>query len=361
MSSNTETVNTGLTPEQARLLLTIINSPDATIGASDCDDIRNVLGKLGGPTLAEHSKAKAYPLDLLIDDFAAFSRKIEWAATTGGRIGPVTGFPQIDAQLCGALYPGLHVICGNTGAGKTAFALQVAAQCECPALFVSCEMSSLELARRIAARVTDTPLQKFKDPRYKMPASAMINRFQQATEAAPDLVIADSTLAFWDRAAITAQVNLLKQTMKSEHVLIVIDSLNSWASWIEATEYDRLNMALKTLRETALELECPILYTAEQSKTANRENSTGGDLGSSAPAGFRGIEYGAESVIGLRAEMEEVEDPETRKKKHRPKRDGKGIASVWMSFHKNRNGAPGEAIKMNFDGELQKFSEARND
>jgi len=51
---------------------------------------------------------------------------------------------------------------GQPGTGKTAFALQVAAQCGFPCLYVTCEMAPLELLRRHTARVTRTYLNRFK-------------------------------------------------------------------------------------------------------------------------------------------------------------------------------------------------------
>lgn len=296
----------------------------------------------------QETRRRSYRPDMLIKSFDTFSERIESARLTGAKIGPVTGFSQVDNELCGAFYPGLHVVTGNTGAGKTAFCLQIACQCGCPALYVTCEMSPIELLRRIAARVTDTPLHKFKNPACCISAAEMKQRARIAVESAPELVIADSTLAFWDRRSLLEQASMMRDISESEHLLIVIDSLHSWASWLNIEEYDRLNLALKSLRELASELECPVLYIAEQSKTANRANSKGQDLGSSAPAGFRGIEYGAETVIGLRAEVDEL---------GRPISDAYGCTPVTLTFHKNRNGAAGKPISLSFDGALQRFEE----
>jgi replicative DNA helicase len=291
---------------------------------------------------------------MLEEDSGVFADKIEHAKLTGQLIGPITGFPDIDDELCGALYPGLHVISGNTGTGKTAFCLQVACQCGFPALYVTCEMSSLELLRRIAARVTATPLHRFKHPKYSLPSAVMKSHIRTAVESAPNLVIADSTLTFWDESSIREHAKQMKEISDTEHILIVIDSLHSWASWLNCQEYDRLNLALRSLRGIASELQCPVLYISEQSKTANRENATGGDLGSSSPAGFRGIEYGAESVIGLRAEVEDYQ--ENGKKRFRPKVDAFGRTPLTLTFHKNRNGAPHKPLDLLFDGALQKFT-----
>ncbi|HZU78107.1 MAG TPA: DnaB-like helicase C-terminal domain-containing protein, partial [Dehalococcoidia bacterium] len=79
------------------------------------------------------------------------------AARVAGRPrGAVTGLRTLDRELGGALAVGLHVLHAAPGIGKTSFALQAAASCGCPALFVTCEMSPLELFRRHTARVTNT-------------------------------------------------------------------------------------------------------------------------------------------------------------------------------------------------------------
>ena len=55
------------------------------------------------------------------------------ALASGTPLGPVTGLPKLDRELAGRLVPGYHVLHGNTAAGKTSFALQVAATCGAPA------------------------------------------------------------------------------------------------------------------------------------------------------------------------------------------------------------------------------------
>src|SRR5829696_3798503 len=67
------------------------------------------------------------------------------AKQSGKPRGPITRIPQLDDVLGGALQPGVHVLHASPGAGKTALALQIAATCGFPALFVTCEMAPLEL------------------------------------------------------------------------------------------------------------------------------------------------------------------------------------------------------------------------
>ncbi len=294
-------------------------------------------------------KPKTYRLDALLDEFDTYADKLDEAKAAKSKIGPVTGFQALDWHLCGALQPGLHVLTGNTGSGKTAFCLQVAAACGFPVLYVTCEMCALELFRRIIARVTETPLQQLKNPAEALPAETMKELARRTVKAVGHLALADATLAFADPTWIRDQAQLIKDADDAEHVLILIDSLHSWAAWLNADEYERLNVALKSLRQLSSELNCPVLYIAEQSKTANRENAKGRDLGTSSPAGFRGIEYGAESVIGLRVDVD---------KEGKVKADRNGGIPVRVTLLKNRNGVAGVSVTMSFCGALQKFEEA---
>src|SRR4051794_21962781 len=74
--------------------------------------------------------------DLAVD-LAADAEARHAARAAGTPLGPVTSLPRLDDRLGAALPPGLHSLHGQPGVGKTAFLLQVAAQCGCPALFVT--------------------------------------------------------------------------------------------------------------------------------------------------------------------------------------------------------------------------------
>src|SRR6266545_973070 len=113
-------------------------------------------------TTAAEPKAQLYCLDALLPAAEA-EAAVAHAAAQGGRPrGPVSCFRSLDTALGGALAPGVHVVHGGPGVGKTAFGLQVAATCGFPALFISCEMPPTELVRRITARVTGEFLGRLK-------------------------------------------------------------------------------------------------------------------------------------------------------------------------------------------------------
>jgi replicative DNA helicase len=281
-------------------------------------------------------------LSQLLGDFEADATASYEARANGTPRGPMTGLPKLDRELNGALSPGLHIVHGQPGAGKTAFVLQVAANAGCPALLVTCEMSPLELLRRLTANITNTYLGRLKSGELT-PASA-VALARRAIEAAPLLSIVDATQAYASSLYLRDIAHQLKGN--ASHFLLVVDSVHSWAEAaaddkgdpIRATEYDSLNTGLAKLRTLAHQLSCPVLGVAER----NRESMGKEEQGST--AGTRKFEYGAETVIALQRDLK---DPE----------DGAGDVIVKAKFAKNRNGAAGRTVVLKFNGACQRFHE----
>ena len=291
--------------------------------------------------MPEQSSTRPAPrLSRLVDLLGEWQTTAERAHetyTTGHPRGPVTGFASLDAELGGALDPGLHVAHGQPGTGKTALALQLAATCGFPALIVSCEMAPLELLRRITARTTQTFLGKFRSG--ELHPSTSLALVKRAVASAPLLALADGTLAYpsldWIRDAALAVKG------DAEHVLVVVDSVHSWAESAPGgiPEYEGLNAALAGLRTLAGVLSCPVLAVAER----NRASMKGGGL--SAGAGTRKIEYGASSVLDLARDLDKPAD-------------AAGEVDVMLTLAKNRNGAAGRKVNLKFHGAFQSFREA---
>jgi replicative DNA helicase len=297
------------------------------------------LGTFGADVASENS-GKPLPrlcrFSDLLRDFEADVTAAHVARVTGQPRGPVTGLSTLDRELGGALWPGLHIVHGQPGAGKSAFALQVAASCGCPALLVTCEMSPLELLRRLTARVTETYLGRLKNGELR-PTDA-VGLARRAIASTPLLTLMDATQAHASPLYMRDCAQIAKGN--ASHLLLVVDSVHSWAesNGTGATEYDALNIGLAALRTLAHQLSCPVLVIAER----NRENMK--NEGMSAGAGTRKIEYGAETVIALHR------DPESRE-------DVAGEVRVKARFAKNRNGAAGKEIPLRFHGALQRFRE----
>jgi replicative DNA helicase len=283
---------------------------------------------------AERPEPRLLPLASLLDDLADDASARHDAHTKGIARGPVSGLPSLDRALGGVLEPGLHVLHGGPGVGKSAFALQLAATCGCPSMFVTTEMRPLELLCRAIARHTETYLGRLKSGEYD--PDTVLKKASATVQALPQMAIADACDAYapipWLRSSA------LDVRGRAEHVLLILDSTNTWADGAggDLTEYDRLGAALEALRLLAGRLNCPILAIAERNRISMKEG------GLHAAAGNRAFEYSAESVIAL-----DVDD-----KTPAPSPDEKVIK---VGLPKNRHGPAHPGLKLAFHGALQRF------
>jgi replicative DNA helicase len=289
------------------------------------------------PAKNDTPKAKLYRLSDVLADFRADADAAHTARTNNTPAGAITGLSSLDRELSGHLVPGLHFVHGQPGAGKTAFVLQLATSCACPALFVTCEMSPAELLRRHTARATSTFLGRLKSGEMRPDDAEALAR--RAIEAAPLVAFADATqgvasLQFLHDSALITRGDAL-------HLLVVVDSLHSWSEGLSsgAAEYEALNEAVAHLRRLSHALRCPVLVVSER----NRDSMNSG--GMNAGAGTRKIEYGAETVIDLARDM-------------KVKEDGAGDVAVTLKLVKNRHGAAGREVGLKFNGAMQKFTQA---
>jgi len=274
-----------------------------------------------------------------LTDLRADADAAHEARLSGQPRGAISGLSTLDRELSGAFANGLHILHGNAGTGKTALALQIAADARCPALFVTCEMAPAELLRRHTARTTQTYLGRLKSGEISgADAEALALR---AIDAAPDLAFVDATRAAATPAYLQECAQIIRRDAK--HFLLVIDSLHTWtqstASETGASEYEALNAAIRALQMLAANLSCPLLMISER----NRDSMKSGGL--NAGAGTRKIEYQGETVIDLERKSDAQEN-------------GVGEVEIVLKLAKNRHGSIGKPIPLKFHGALQRFSEA---
>jgi replicative DNA helicase len=270
------------------------------------------------------------------------------ALASGVALGPVTGLPKLDRELAGRLVPGYHVMHGNTAAGKTSFALQVAATCGAPALFVTCEMAAVELLRRVIARAAGVYLGRLKSG--ELSRAAVAEHARDALTACGPLALLDGTRAYVAPERIREHAEAWRDAHGAAHVLVVIDSLHAWAggrpAFSDFGEYEALGAAVVDVQRMAAHLAAPVVLVTER----NRASADAGGVNSA--AGSRKVEYGAETVMGL------YRDTVKENGRERPKPfDATGEVDAWVSLEKNRHGAGGR-VALRFHGALQRFTEA---
>ena len=297
------------------------------------------------------NQPRVYRLGDLLDQWDQAAEDQYKARQEGTPLGITTGLAGVDEKIGYFFRPGLHSLQGPSNLGKTAFALQAAATCGFPSLFVSCEMAPLELMRRITTRVTGTFLGKYV--RGEVPPDQAKADIRKAIATCPQLAILDCTSGYAPAFATSpGRVNIYDtaRAMKgdSPHLFIVVDALQSWASMDPAAdrEYEYLNAAITSLANLAKTLDSPILMITQR----NRQGMESG--GQNAGAGTRNIEYLSESVIEL--DPEDWED----KGKRIPKRDANGETIMRLTLSKNRNGmCGGRPVSIAFRGDIQRFRE----
>jgi replicative DNA helicase len=280
----------------------------------------------------------------LVASFVADADAAAKALQTGKPRGAITRLAGLDEALGGYLSPGVHILQAAPGAGKTAMALQVASDCVYPCLYVTSEMGMLELFRRLVARQTNTFLGRLKSG--EMSANDALNLANATIEKLPHLVFMDATQAYASPVVINDVAVAMKSRFKTDHVLIVLDSLQIWAKsarrvsteMASASEYDLITSGLDAISGVATKLQCPILAVSHRNRAGNKS-----DGGLHAGKGSGDLEYGAETVIDLTHKDEQP--------------DSNGEKTVKATLHKNRHGVPGISLNFSFSGRLQSFRE----
>lgn len=284
----------------------------------------------------------------LIADFVADTEAARAALESSRPRGPVTGLRQVDELLGAYLAPGLHILQGAPGCGKTAFALQTAANCFYPCLYVTAEMPMLELFRRLIARETKTFLGKLKTGEIGGKEAQKLALV--TAQNLPQLALMDATRAYATVESICAAADGLRSAQRAEHVLVIIDSLTVWArsaaKGIEAaglSEYDIINQGVLGCTNIANHLSAPVIALSHRSRAGNSANG-----GLHAAKGSGSIEYEAETVLDL--------EPADKQGNGAP--DVNGDVRIKLTPYKNRHGIPNIAVPLLFNGRTQTFTEA---
>lgn len=293
------------------------------------------------------SQAPVVRLQDLVAGFVADTEAALAAKLRGVPRGPVTGIESLDQVLGTYLTPGLHVLQGAPGCGKTAMALQIASDCFYPCLYVTAEMPMLELFRRLIARQTKTFLGKLKTGEL---GSKEAQRLALATiESLPHIAIMDGTRTYADVETISRAAEALRESRGATGVLVIIDSLHVWAKsatsgiadFAGVGEYDVINAGVSGCLNISNYLNSPVIALSHRNRQGNK-----GEGGLHAAKGSGSIEYEAESVLDL--------EP-TDKGERQP--DGNGDVRVKITPYKNRNGIPNISVNLLFNGRTQSFRE----
>jgi replicative DNA helicase len=290
-------------------------------------------------------KPKLTMLSDLITEFVTDTELAQKALESGMPRGPVTGLARFDEAVGGFLSNGLHILQAAPGAGKTAFSLQCASQCRFPSLFITTEMGTLELFRRLISRETGTFLGRLKTG--ELGGKEAMRLALITAENLPNLAILDGTDSYASPRQILDICGALKKKAETNQILVVIDSIQMWAKSVRGTdadfagasEYELINAGLSSISALANRLNSPILAISHRNRVGNKNTSA--SLHSAKGSGE--VEYMAESVIDLTRKDEQP--------------DLEGEVEVTLNLLKNRHGVPGISIPLKFCGRIQTFRE----
>ena len=215
-----------------------------------------------------------------------------------------TGFKELDRVLCGGLVaPELTIVGARPGKGKSAFLLtaaQNAARAGVHTCYISLEMSSVQLGQRMLAAASMVPVSK-----QRMGSEMLTEHDWQAMTEGLTLIdhegIGDR-LHLYPTYGMTVErlCGVVQDAMDRWKVgLVVIDYMQLLGS-VEKTksDFERLGIVSKRLKEMALMLNIPVLAAAQ----VRRQDNASGAARAPGLAELRGsgdLEQDADNVILL--------------------------------------------------------------
>lgn len=271
----------------------------------------------------------------LEDEFLAYLGR------RGGAAVMSTGIAGLDKALDGGLHAGLTVLGAVSSMGKTSLMLQMAdtlAAAGRNVLFITIEMSRMELIAKSAVRGTKErarPLLDGKLPENKV--RSLISAYRQKTGGRVELWEPDAHLtpAFLDEkvSAFCAQ---------HESPVLFLDYLQLVApARAGMTEKQTADAAVAMLKQLARRYEMPVIAASSLNREAYRPGSAEPGLSAFKESGS--VEYSADLLLVLKYRTDADKEIKT------------GPRHLALTILKNRFGATGESIPLDYEPEKELF------
>jgi len=204
-----------------------------------------------------------------------------------------TGIKTLDSVLGGGFYPGtLNIIGANTGMGKSTLLQNVANKIAVQGnvLYVSCEMSVVDLGDRDVAGIVEVPINTIRWGHYE---EAVFNKIVESVGA-----ISESNVYTYDDTPITtAKILQASLNLKLRHglVAVVVDYLGL----LDDNNGENRNLIIgnmtKRLKQIARQLDIPILVAHQLSRDTNKRDDKRPVLSDLRESGH--VEEDADTVI----------------------------------------------------------------
>ncbi len=294
--------------------------------------------------LHQQNRATLSGLDVAAEVISLAKERLRLRNETGSSIaGLLTGLKGLDEALNG-LNPGLHVLAGAPGVGKTTLSLQIALHAASkghPVIYVTYENSPVNLMTKALcshAGISSTLLER---------GFADLQPLQQAvTDLKPSLerlalVEGTSKLTLTE---IRGKALQLTSRFPAQPSLVIFDYLQRAA---HGSGYDQIRHNVSALagelRDLSNTLQSPILALSSQNRSAGAYGNGGGSAALDSLKESGDLEYSADSVLFLKRSDRKAQDP---------------ARAVDLVVAKNRYGASDLTIPLIFRPDLGRLREA---
>ncbi len=313
-------------------------------GAEVLATIEQLAGQSRLALQVDRAGAVRWGTDLLPEVLAvARERRAERERTGRSILGIPTGFPALDNALNGWM-PGLHLLAGAPGMGKTSLALQLAihasSQPDTAAVYISYENSLPNLLEKALAAQARTSSQHIARGMADLAAL-------QAARAALRPALARLALLEGTPALGVGMMRQAIQEAARRHggrVLVVLDYLQVAGRGRGLELRQAIDDLLLDLRGIANGLNVPVLALASQNRAAGGYGAGGGSAALDSVKETGGAEYTADTALFLKP----AEKPQTVS----------GCKALDLVISKNRHGPSGQSIPLIFRPDHGTFREA---
>ena len=288
--------------------------------------------------ISEKKSQKSYAVikDVLFDTFDNLEKL---ANRPGGLVGLTSGFKDLDDKTLGFCPGQLIIVAARPAMGKSAFALNIAANAalkgNAAVVYFSLEMSKEELTGRILASEAMVDSQKIRNG--KLEDNDWINLTNSAGTISEAKIFLDDSVGY-----TPTELRAKCRKMKMEHNLglIIIDYLQLMnASKASASRQADISEISRSLKMLAKELGVPIIALSQLSRAPEQRDDHRPMLSDLRESGS--IEQDADMVMFLY--RDDYYNPETEKK---------NVAEVILA--KNRAGSTG-TVELLWLGQYTKF------
>ena len=271
----------------------------------------------------------------LEDEFLAYLGR------RGGAAVMSTGIAGLDKALDGGLHAGVTVLGAVSSMGKTSLMLQMAdtlASAGRNVLFITIEMSRMELIAKSAVRGTRERARPLLDGRLsENKVRSLISAYRQKTGGRVELWEPDAPLtpAFLDEKVSTF-------CAQHESPVLFLDYLQLVApARAGMTEKQTADAAVAMLKQLARRYDMPVMAASSLNREAYRPGSAEPGLSAFKESGS--VEYSADLLLVLKYRTDADKEIKT------------GPRHLALTILKNRFGATGESIPLDYEPEKELF------